>query len=163
MKIELQKRLINNHTEFFDLTRDKKKEKEKGFWIPLSDTIKLEEDGWYQILDILFTSIKKHTDTNRFPISDDGVFKIKSINKKKDGLSIRFYGGDYTIDGMIKLTEELSLKICEQCGSSKGAELSNKRSLVLCKHCKRRFKWKKIAQFAYLAFKIISKIILKKK
>lgn len=69
-------------------------------------------DGWFNLIDTLCYSIQRYIDVTGAPqVVVDQV-------KEKFG-TLRFYvtGGDYNTAGMITLAENLSGKICEECGS----------------------------------------------
>ena len=69
-------------------------------------------DGWFNLIDTLCYSIQRYIDVTGAPqVVVDQV-------KEKFG-TLRFYvtGGDYNTSGMITLAENLSGKICEECGS----------------------------------------------
>jgi hypothetical protein len=72
-------------------------------------------DGWYDLIDCLCCSIQSHIDYN----SDKGVSQVVVDQVKEKFGTLRFYtsGSDERINGMIRLAERLSSRICETCGA----------------------------------------------
>lgn len=88
-------------------------------------------NGWYDLLDALCFNIQEHcnnenlryipeTDKYEFVVEGDSnyVQVIAAQVKEKMG-TLRFYvdGGDKTTEGMIRMAESMSSRLCELCGS----------------------------------------------
>ena len=89
-------------------------------------------NGWYDLLDALCFNIQEHcnnenlryiveTDKYKFVVEGDPdyVQVIVAQIKEKMG-TLRFYvdGGDKTTEGMIRMAESMSSRLCELCGNS---------------------------------------------
>lgn len=68
-------------------------------------------DGWYDLIDTLCASIQ-----NRCNVAAIPQVIATQVKEKFGGLRFYFTGGDYFIDGMVEVVEELSTKICDTCG-----------------------------------------------
>ena len=70
-------------------------------------------DGWGDLLDVLCGSIQSYIDTH------DQIPQVEALQIKEKFGGLRFYcnGGNEYINGMIRLAEELSYKICDVCGN----------------------------------------------
>ena len=92
------------------------------------------DDGWFELIDKLCDSIQSYITLNP-------QLKLKTVVvevKEKFG-GLRFYteGADEHINGMTSLAEDMSYKICEECGK-KGKERGTSWVWTLCDDC-----WKK--------------------
>jgi hypothetical protein len=92
------------------------------------------DNGWYHIIDVLLDTIKFHIQHNNPKLK----FRVDTIKEKFGAL--RFYYnvdvGDSRIEGMVSAMEQLSAKVCEQCGSPEG-KIENLTSWrkCLCPSC----------------------------
>jgi hypothetical protein len=69
------------------------------------------DDGWYQIIDELCTSLQSQTDNNGFP-------QIVAFQVKEKFGTLRFYvlESNQTQRDLIAMAEHMSSKTCEKCG-----------------------------------------------
>ena len=87
------------------------------------------DDGWYNIIDKLCHVIQSHIDQReqqrQYSVDNGKVPTVASVEqvvatqvKEKFG-TLRFYyfGGDDTIDGMVRMAESMTEVSCETCGS----------------------------------------------
>ena len=70
-------------------------------------------DGWYDLIDTLCLLIQSYIDTH------DQMPQVVALQVKEKFGGLRFYcdGGNEYINGMIRLAEELSYHICDECGN----------------------------------------------
>lgn len=93
-------------------------------------------NGWYKLLDSLLYSITAHEKSNKF--SGQVITPVVAAQIKEKFGQLRFYydGGDNFIDGMVTFAEEMSLKICEECGSTNDVKMVGKNWFrSLCSDC----------------------------
>lgn len=94
-------------------------------------------DGWYDLIDVLCSSIQNHIDStmehrrwamdhnHKKDIDDrprdvpDQVPQVVAHQIKEKFGTLRFYstGGDDVTNGMISMAENLSARTCERCGA----------------------------------------------
>ena len=89
-------------------------------------------EGWWTIIYSLCKNIHHHITENkktrevllknnpynhRIPEEVSQVV-VEQIKEKFGGLRFYYYGGDNTIDGMVRMAESWSYKTCEICGNS---------------------------------------------
>lgn len=125
MKKELQEKLFEKYPKIF-VEKD----------LPMSQTCMCwgidTGNGWYDILDVLCSSLQWDTDKNGRP-------QVVATQVKEKFGTLRFYthGADDHQEGMISLTENLSAITCEVCG--KKAETARDVGgwvSTLCDECK---------------------------
>ena len=111
----------------------------------LGDTSLNIGDGWYTIVDQLCKHIQEYIDWT----NSSGVWATKNnrakrnveqvtaeqIKEKFGGLRFYYSGGDDKIDGMVTITEAMSIYICEQCGNA-GRPTGTYWIKTLCNKCK---------------------------
>jgi len=110
-------------------------------------------NGWYDLLSSVCWRIFQHeqnlsdririrsknnqendqSDLNYFPV------KFYQIKEKIGGLRIYFSGGDDYVEGVIGMAEEMSYKICEECGN-KGKPNKSGWITTLCNNCRNKDK-----------------------
>ena len=92
-------------------------------------------DGWYWLIDNLCNSIQSYIDLNQAHNPD--ITQIVATQVKEKYGSLRFYynGGDRLIDGMVWLAENLSYKICEDCGSTENVTQTEGWIYTRCEKC----------------------------
>ena len=88
-------------------------------------------DGWYDLIDTLCGEIQHHIDNrkrNREVILSKEIFnpdlvaeeipQVVAVQVKEKFGSLRFYydGGDEHINGVVRMAEAMSSKICMTCG-----------------------------------------------
>ena len=73
-------------------------------------------DGWYHILNTAMKLVQSHVDiTRRRGIEIDQVV-FEQVKEKFGMLTIYQRGGDEYTNGVLRMAEEMSRHICEQCG-----------------------------------------------
>lgn len=90
-------------------------------------------DGWYNIVDSLFSCISNNVLNNK-----SLKITITTVKQKFGYLRIYLHQGtspDSRIDGMVRLAEELSIKVCEHCGSFDAKKLNSVYVVNLCPSC----------------------------
>ena len=94
-------------------------------------------DGWYDIIDTLCFNIQARVNSEE--IKDPSfVCQATQVKEKFGGLRFYVYGGDDYIDGLIEMAEDMSYKICSECGNKSDPSENNNRGWIytLCKVCK---------------------------
>lgn len=103
----LQNYLIKKHHIFFDYLKEYKDD----IMLPIYFGLECG-DGWFKLLDTLMNQIKTYCKWSKIePI------KIKQIKEKFGMLSFYYDGGDDYIRGLVNMTEAMSRKTCEYCGT----------------------------------------------
>jgi hypothetical protein len=94
-------------------------------------------DGWFWLIDQLFNSIQHHIDTNQYRNIDKQIPQVVMSNvKEKFGiLDISCKNSDDYIEGMISLAKNMSINICEFCGSTKNVGRTNSWIYTICEEC----------------------------
>ena len=114
-------------------------------------------DGWFNLIDVLCSSIQTHIDAREASIKRTIQYNEKNqlnsdyiardipdpishvvadqIKEKFGGLRFYYSGGDEEVDGMVTLACNLSERTCERCG--KPGTLKTDRSWIrtLCDEC----------------------------
>lgn len=94
--------------------------------------------GWYNLIDIMCLTISNHQKAMKenWPneIVDPVVFQ--QIKEKFGILRVYYKGGNEYIHGIVRMAENLSSKICEDCGNS-GDKFVKKSGWLrtLCESC----------------------------
>jgi len=145
MKAEKQKYLLNKYPKFFDYIskdNDIKHFSEESAKKDLKDLINQESivlpiqfgfeigDGWFWLLKNVFQSIYEYCKAN-----DVEIPHMTDIKEKYGSLSINYMGGDRLIDGIVWFAEDLSSKICEECGTNKNVGRTKEWIYTVCKTC----------------------------
>lgn len=94
--------------------------------------------GWFNIIDTLCNQIQQHVDWKSKNLSAEDIESLQVIAlqvKEKFG-TLRFYysGGDEMIEGMIRMAEAMTHKICEDCGAP-GHRYTKGWHRTLCNSC----------------------------
>lgn len=86
--------------------------------------------GWYWLIDNLCGCIQGYIDNNNKK-------QVEVIQVKEKFGQLRFYviAADYTVYGMIALAEEMSYRICENCGAITDIIQTKGCIKTLCKSC----------------------------
>lgn len=86
--------------------------------------------GWYFLIDNLCNCIQNYININNLP-------QVEVVQVKNKFGMLRYYlnSSDPTIDGMIWLTEDISHKTCEICGSNKDVVHTSGHVRTLCGVC----------------------------
>lgn len=76
--------------------------------------------GWFNIIDTLCNQIQHHIEWKMKNLSAEEAESLQVIAsqvKEKFG-TLRFYydGGDEAIEGMVRMAEAMTGKVCESCG-----------------------------------------------
>lgn len=86
----------------------------KDFWFECSD-------GWYTLINVLCHEIQNYIDwkIKSIPADDLENFQVVALQVKEKFGGLRFYysGGDEFINGIVRMAEGMSYKICEYCGN----------------------------------------------
>jgi len=105
--------------------------------------------GWFDIIDVLCQEIQSHIDRKSIGLEEEDkqyLQVIASQVKEKYG-ELRFYysGGDETIDDLVSMAEQLSLRTCETCGNP-GKRHGEGWIITLCDPCAEERRTQKITQ-----------------
>lgn len=83
-------------------------------------------NGWFSLLDTLCHDIQSHIDSHNecvrkgydWAVKDGEIPQFVALQVKEKFSGLRFYykGGDEKIAGMVSYAEDLSYRICEECG-----------------------------------------------
>jgi len=89
-------------------------------------------DGRWWLIDALCGCIQHHVD------STGGSLQVEAVQVKEKFGGLRFYvdSADDEVFGMIALTESLSLRVCESCGSTRDVSSSGRWIRTLCNKCR---------------------------
>lgn len=91
-------------------------------------------DGWFDLIDTLCKQIQSHCDflfkRQEFEIKSGRLrpdevwseedFQVTAAQVKEKFGGLRFYvsGGDDVVQGMLRMAEAISFKVCEDCGDA---------------------------------------------
>jgi virulence-associated protein VapD len=95
-------------------------------------------DGWFWLLDQLCESIQSHIDSNnKWKTEEEKIpqFVANQVKEKFGSLCFYGHGGDSYINGMIKLAENMSMNICEICGTTENVGVTSGWIQVICEYC----------------------------
>lgn len=95
-------------------------------------------DGWFWLLDQLCESIQEYIDTNnKYREKDKQISQVVATQVKEKYGTLNFYftGGDDYINGMIRMSENMSSNICEFCGSTEEIGTTQGWVYTICKNC----------------------------
>ena len=96
-------------------------------------------DGWYDIIDTLCFNIQARVKSQE--IKDPSfVCQATQVKEKFGGLRFYIYGGDDYIEGLIEMAEDMSYKICSECGNKSEQPENQSRGWIytLCTPCKNK-------------------------
>jgi len=91
------------------------------------------DDGWYWLIDNLCDSIQSYIDNNKHLTIEQIV--ATQVKEKFGGLRFYVNGGNEYIDGMVSFAENLSYRICEDCGSTENVTQSDGWIYTRCEKC----------------------------
>jgi len=129
MNKKLQEKLFKKYPEIFANTDKPFSQSLMGFGICC-------EDGWYWLIEQLCSVLQKGTDKYEDPQAV--AFQVK---QKWGGLRFYVDGANDKQRAMISLVENMSLSICEDCGTMKNVKLVGKSWLrTLCEDCEEKNK-----------------------
>lgn len=133
MKAELQQKLFDKYPVMFK-HRNRKLEK-GGIILPIDFGVETGS-GWYWLISNLLECIHSYVSQNEVP-----EVTITQIKEKYGSLRFYFTGGNDMVYGMVWLAEDMSEKICEECGSTEGIlkEINGWWS-TRCKNCRKNEK-----------------------
>lgn len=108
-------------------------------------------NGWYELLSSLCWRIFQHerniADRLRIRTKNDVPnnqsdmdyvpVKFDQVKEKYGGLRVYFTGGDDYVEGVIRMAEEYSYKVCEVCGNS-GKPNKDGWITTLCDSCRNK-------------------------
>jgi len=123
MKIILQNTLFNEYPRIFKQCNYSIMESCMPWGIETGD-------GWYGIIDTLCRLIQHYMEG----LPGETVEAIQ-VKEKYGGLRFYINGGDSYVYGLIAFAEELSLRTCEQCGSTDGVTQTKGWVYTLCRQC----------------------------
>lgn len=72
--------------------------------------------GWWPLLEQLCSTIQSHIDHKSKHGTDCSQVVIEQIKEKFGSLRFYYQGGDDYISGAVSLAENLTDKLCEECG-----------------------------------------------
>ena len=72
--------------------------------------------GWWPILESLCANIQSHIDWKARQGQFIPQVVVEQIKEKFGGLRFYYNGGDATVAGMVRMTEEWANLSCEECG-----------------------------------------------
>jgi hypothetical protein len=75
------------------------------------------DDGWYDILDSAMYLVQSHIDMTKRRGEDIDQVVFEQVKEKFGMLTIYQRGGDAYTDGVLRMAEEMSRRVCEVCGS----------------------------------------------
>ncbi len=90
-------------------------------------------DGWFWLIDNLSKAIQSYIDNNEHLKIPQVV--VDQVKEKFGGLRFYYHGGDEMIDGMVRLAEQMSYNICENCGTTENLGRTQGWIRVLCEKC----------------------------
>jgi hypothetical protein len=125
MKTELQNKLYNKYSEFFEYLKV-----QDGPIMPMSFGVECG-DGWYVILDTLMGNIQSYINLNKKGM----IFYVTQIKEKYGNLRFYYNGGDEYIDGMVSMAEAMSSETCEFCGTTSNVGYTTGWICTICKDC----------------------------
>lgn len=67
--------------------------------------------GWWPLLESLSAELSSYMLWRKVP------FEVDQIKEKLGTLRFYYTGGDAVVDGMVRMAESFSARICEQCGA----------------------------------------------
>ena len=70
-------------------------------------------DGWYGLIDTLCSTLQWWVEHCDMP-----PVRVTQVKEKLGSLRFRFKGGDDRTQGMVRMAEAISRKICNTCGCS---------------------------------------------
>jgi hypothetical protein len=73
--------------------------------------------GWYDLVETLCENIDSHTRHTNFKTKVIDPIIVGQVKEKLGGLRFYYHGGDQYIAGLVRMAEEMSLYICEECGN----------------------------------------------
>lgn len=117
MRQDLQEKLIQDHSEVFNLNR--------SFGIECGD-------GWYQLLDATLSVICGYQKRAVLKGEFDQI-QITQIKEKFGTLRLYYDGGDVIVQELVTLAEKLSGMTCEECGNL-GKMYDKGWMVTRCKH-----------------------------
>lgn len=96
------------------------------------------DDGWFDVIDILCHEIQEYIDWKSKDINEEEkeTFQVVASQVKEKFGTLRFYyyGGDDVVEGMVRMAESMTYRICEGCGCP-GEERKSGWIKVLCYKC----------------------------
>jgi hypothetical protein len=103
--------------------------------------------GWYEILSSLCWEIKQHEENIKWQREwqekqgekiekEYQPVQFDQVKEKFGGLRIYFSGGDEYVEGLVRMAEGFSYKICELCGSNEGRPNKEGWIATLCEKCR---------------------------
>lgn len=125
MNIDLENKLVEKYSEFFEYLKEY-----DGPIMPIQFGFECGS-GWYVILDTLMSNIQHYIKYNE----SDMKINITQIKEKFGGLRFYYDGGNDYIDGMVSMTESLSYRTCEFCGTTHNVGQTSGWISTICEEC----------------------------
>ena len=119
--------LFENHVQLFELMKAENKRRSIGSGIS-------QGDGWLDLLEILCRQIQCHVDNELKKNEKYEVTKFLQIKEKYGALRVYVKSDDLYVHGLIRMTEAVSAKTCELCGSPGKLKTSGWMK-VRCENC----------------------------
>lgn len=107
-------------------------------------------DGWYDIIDVLCSGIQRYIDHkvkySELTEEEKEALQVVAVQVKTKFGGLRFYvnGGDDTIDGMIRMAESISYRVCEYCSARAVKQIDQGWIHTACAACYNEKVWRKI-------------------
>ena len=130
MKKELQDKLFEKYPKIF---------RQKD--LPMQETCMCWGiecgDGWFMLIDSLCNHLQFNIDNNNHIEAYKTQIEATQVKEKFGGLRFYEQGGSDVQCAAISFAENLSFKICEQCGSTKDVSQPKDGWITtLCEECK---------------------------
>ena len=74
-------------------------------------------DGWYNLLDTAMRLVQSHIEMQKRRGQEIDQVVFEQVKEKFGMLTIYHRGGDEYTDGILRMAEEMSRNICEECGN----------------------------------------------
>ena len=109
------------------------------------------DDGWYDLLDRLCSTIQNHVDfaVRNAALTDEERVDLQvvaqQVKSKFGGLRFYSHGGDVATDGMIRMAESMSYCVCEFCGNKAHRQTIGTWIYTACDPCYESRVWRKVA------------------
>ena len=131
MKKELDNYLVTKYPKIFVNRYGDMKETSMMFGFQ-------NNDGWFWLIDQLCDSIQSYIDNHNSYCKEENKIQqlvATSVKEKFGILSFNYYNGDNHIDGMVRIAENMSMNICEFCGSNHNVGRTNGWIYTVCYNC----------------------------
>lgn len=106
-------------------------------------------DGWHFLIDVLCKQIQRYIDHkvtySEMSEEDKEALQVVAVQVKSKFGGLRFYanGGDDVTDGMIRMAEGISYRICEYCSAQANQQNDSGWIHTACKTCYDNRVWRR--------------------